>query len=454
MASPLLTYANNTLTAATNAKTAADGVMVSTNASLKAAQTTLGQKTYDLAAAVNKIAEIRSQLALIPTTDDGTALLAQLNAAIIDARAKQAAVLTAEEAVVAATADVAKASAVVGDSAARLADAKSVLAQITPGDDERQKLRAAGTAAPLLTLKADSAAALTAAPFTAADTRLDGDLPAKLRGRAEAGQDREVSLVRRREEVEQATHTATVDKAGAVEKQKDLLAKAQSALSDYVANAARRFNEAITLLTKVADPNQGALTPDEIKSIQSQNPDGTPDATLKTARETAADAAKDVDVALKALDLEQSKVEIAIVNAIATDADADPELDAAVIAARTAAATAAANLSNKRGAYSAAAAATLDKWEAAVPDPTFQLLADFHTAKQILTALSTEDPATRIADLDAAEAALVTALTAADKQVRTLDRLREETARDSALAAAAAGAGSRRAFSALRGDFE
>ncbi len=454
MANPLLTYANNVLTAANTAKTAADAVMVSTKASLRAAQTTLGQKTQDLAAALKTIADIRSQLALISTTDDGTALLTQLNAAIIDVRAKQAAVLAAEEAVAAATSEVAKASAVLGDTSARLADAKAALAQATTDDAARQSLRAAGTSPPLSTLKADAAAALSAAPFTTADARLNTDLPAKLRARAEAGFDREATLVVKRQGVDDAAQAAIETQLSAVEKRQRLLGDAQAQLSDYVLNARQRFDQARALLTRVADPSQSSLTADETKSIHSQNPDGTPNATLKTARETVADAAKDVDAAQKTLDDDKAKVEVAILTALAADVDADPELDAGVIAARAAVAASTTDLTNKLNAYTAATPATLHAWEAAVPDGTFQLLADFNAAHQALTKLSTDDPATLIAHLDAAETALVTELTAADKAARTLSRLREESAKDAALAQAAASGASRRGFSALRGDFE
>ena len=454
MASPLLTYANNVLSAANTAKTAADAAVTAAKTNLKTAQTTLGQKTQDLGAALKVIADIRAQLALISTTDDGTALLTQLNAAIIDARAKQAAALAAEDAVAAATSEAAKASAVLGDIGARLAGANAALAQITTDEAARQVLRTAGGSPPLSTLKANATAALSAAPFTTADARLNTDLPVKLRGRADAGFDREATLVIKRQDVDNAAEAAIGNKLSAVEKQQRKLADAQARLSDYVLNARQRFDQAIVLLTRVADPSQGSLTSDEIKSIQSENPDGTPNAALKTARETVADAAKDVDAAQKTLDDDKAKVDIAILNALAADIDADPELDAGVIAARAAAAASTTNLTNKQNAYAAATPATLRAWEAAVPDATFQLLADFHTANQLLTKLSTDDPATLIANLDTAETDLVTALTAADKAARTLNRLREESAKDSSLAEAAANAAPRRTFSALRGDFE
>ena len=112
---------------------------------------------------------------------------------------------------------------------------------------------------------------------------------------------------------------------------------ADAAFRDYVVNAKNRFDQALAVAARIADPTQNPLTDAEKASIHHKKPDGSTDAALQTERNDAAAARKAVATAQLDVDARQTDLDIARLKVKAANIDlADPDTDPAVVAAKAA----------------------------------------------------------------------------------------------------------------------
>jgi hypothetical protein len=190
------------------------------------------------------------------------------------------------------------------------------------------RLRHKLTKPPLSTMMADATAALAGNPWTDAKARIEADIPQDLL--ACARERAAVELKRLENDNTKVTETAT--RLGAVladaDNRQQLFDSADAAFRAYVVNAKNRFDQALAIAARVADPKQNPLTAAENASIH--------DTALLAERTKAANARKDIATAQIKVDVKQTDVDIARLKALAIDIDADPETDANVVAARAA----------------------------------------------------------------------------------------------------------------------
>jgi hypothetical protein len=449
---PLVQFWNDTLTAANAAKQDADTKLKAAQDDLKAKRDALAAASAALKVAQQKITDIRSKLANIPTGADGQVLLDQFHQATLDLRQAQGAVVLAEADVASSTADNAKAAAHVSGASAAVASATSSLAGAKPLAATRDALKESAGRAPASTLKADAQNALANPPATTAGDRLKNDFPAPLFKRAEAGAASEFGRLNRLQDTASTAEDLISTARGAVDKARLGLSRAVAQLQACVQDGAKNLSQAVQTLGSVADPNRAALTADEINSIASKDKNGVVDAHLQQARSDAADHSTAVVNGQAKVDDLQADLDQARLNARAKGLDdAGVEADAAVTAARDALTQPTADLNDAKNHFTAADKAALADWVAAVPDANWQLFADFSSASSTLDDLSADDAAALTQKVTDAENALVTALTSSLKDAAA--PIREESARLSSVRDAQQTALSRRAFSALRGDF-
>ncbi|MDQ3775214.1 MAG: hypothetical protein M3461_13105 [Pseudomonadota bacterium] len=296
---------------------------------------------------------------------------------------------------------------------------------------------------PLSTMVADATAALAANPWTDANARIEADIPLELL--ACARERANVELKRLENDNKKVAETANL-----LGNEQQLFDNADAAFRDYVVNAKGRFDQALAIAARVADPKQNPLTEAQKLSINNAALEKEPvldagDAAV--ARQVVATAQIDVDA-------KQTDLDVARLKALARDIDKDPEtdpVDLAVIAAIAALDTANTTLDNAKTAFTADMQTLLTDWETAVPDTAWRNLADFEEATRLLIGLRT-DPAPLVTAMDDAEAALVAALSTAEKAGRTLSLLESEALKAASKARFDTGSLPRRALSALRGD--
>jgi hypothetical protein len=453
MAAPttLLECAQQQHTACGQQKTVAQTRLSQAQQRVGATQAAHAQATAAFATLEQEVASIREQLAKIVTPADGEALLEKLELAIIALRASQAALLSAEEDKRAAQDELDQATVALRLAETALASVTAVLEETVSRDKQRNDARSAVTKAPLSTLPATAATELTGAVFTAARTRIEGDIPAALITRARERRDAQgKSLSALRTTVSDAEDAANSEAntnggaAGKIEAPRSDFLRKEALLFDYVSRGKERYDRALALLTRIADPKKPQLTDAQKARIN--------DATLQTAREAAATKEHEHDAARNAVAEKQAALEVALLKARAADLDADANLDADVIAAQAALAIAKTDLAAAEAAYTAAMKTTLNTWEAAVPDSAWHDLANFEEARELLTTLKDITPGALGTALTAAEQALVTALVVADKRDRTARFLQEHQAQQAAKWTNAQSLTAQRLFSALRGD--
>jgi len=405
-----------------------------------------------LAALDADMTSIRKQLAATVTPEDGAALLQQLQDDITSSRKTTALLAQAERDLAAAKADTDIAAAEVQRITTALASATAAWKDAQVQDKRRTDLKNQLAQPPLSSIVADAATAAGGPAFTAAKTRLENDLPVALKTQAEerlttegarsaaSANDYQQALT-----VLEARQSSDGGINGPVATLQSDFQRADAAFTAYVTGAIDRLKQASALLAKVADPTVAPLTPAQTARIHDPGlvANATAAAALEAARNDAA-----VTLAQKQAALDQ-----AIRQAIAANVDVDPNTDLGVQGATTDRNTAQSALTTAQNAYTPAIEKEARDWEVTVPDATWQLLRDFERANALLAALQSPTPAALAAALDSAENALVTALIAADKSVRTLDALGTASVKQAAMAAYESAAADGRQFSAVRGDF-
>lgn len=304
---------------------------------------------------------------------------------------------------------------------------------------------------PAGSLKSRAQAVLAAAdpldPFPAAESRIQGDIPAALLDRAGSRAGDEKQRARAAADARrQAENFLLQFRKSELGPEVELevaaagLAEVEDALSGVVLRGQDRFDQALGLLAGIAASRQ--LTAAEKAAIAAAGADGADAALLEAARDekAAALAKKEADLAAKKLEL------------LAANVDADVDADPAVVLLQGEADDLADELDTAQGNFKPADRAALDAWEAAVPDFVWSNLAAFERASYLLLDLAGLDYPGFGNALGTREDQLVTALKNADKSRRTRETLLGRVAGSRPAAEVAAAFLDRREAAALRGD--
>lgn len=399
-------------------------------------------------------AGIRQKLSAIPTPADGETLLAQLEQTIIQSRAKQAEIVTAQTALIVAQTEAGSAQSDLAASSAELPGADAALKKADPASTQRAAWDTALGGPPLASIKTSATNAIDTtdlvegAAFTAAKTRIEADIPAKLLARAQDRRHAQSDRIANSTAARQAADVAVVaerDAHGglaviAADRWADLIS-AETAVRDFINSAQSRLDQAITTLVQV--PGNAPLTVQQRASIEA-----TGDNALKTKRETAATNEQDVADKRKDLEAKQKELDEAILSLMADPDDTTKQTTKGTKQSNVTAAEGL--LATAETAYTTVQRALMDAWEAAVPDTTWQLLDDYEGAVEILQAMPT--PATLRTALQTAETNYVTAQLTADKSADVLAALMAEQAKRAAQEESARQTSGASLFGALRGD--
>lgn len=445
----LLELATLEVTAATAVLDAAQGGLKAAQDGLAAATATatdLGKQLVDLTGSERAT---REALAASPTQADGVVLLKRVEGLVIQRRALERRILQTSEQIEIGRRAVSAMQAELGRSTAQRTRATADLAT-----EQKQADRdVAGTRAAVLrdlagspasSLQANATATRGGTSFMDAKLRVETDIPGDLitrsrdRGDREAGRDAAIrSAAGDAERALAAVLAATGGATGTAAQKQDAFDRADSAIRDYVQRATERLNRAIGLLSGIT--SAPPLSGNAIAAIGAAAAPAS--IILEKARD---DAQADVDAMQAALDA-------ARLAAIAVNPDA-VERSAAVGAARSDLRAATLTLNIAEGALTQADRDAVDAWEAAVPDSSWRLLADFETARRILDDVAALDPTTLGSDLAAAEVDLAAARQAERKAERAVARLQATVRQRSDRAETAAQTQQAHLFSALRGD--
>jgi hypothetical protein len=454
------TFQNNQLS---SALTAAQTAVTSKQSVWSAAVATRDDLVSQLAAKTADSADVRKKLAAATTPEDVESLRVQLENDIIDSRTLTGELVEAKRLVAVAKSELDVATSEVQRLTTALAASSTALDNAKDQDKRRTALKATFASAPLATVGADAAAVEASVLFGSAQTRLQGDaaanppvvgdIPKQLVTEAE----KRLATERKRlglsfMELDQAQglvgdkQNSDNGVAGAVSEMWTKFQQADDAFTIFVTTAVDRLKQAKTILAKVADPTVSPLTPAQSAQIQ--------DATLVGKAGTA--ATQEALVNVDSQDLAQKQAALDQGNRQAISAN----IDLPTFPPTTAVDNARATLNTDRQGYTAGMEHDARVWEAAVPDSTWRLLADFETAKDILDYLqhpaapdNPDDPGQLLKDLNKAESDLVTALLASDKSDRTVAWLQTQVAKWAAITKWELSAIEDRRFSAVRGDF-
>jgi hypothetical protein len=443
------------------AQTAAQNDLTAAQLALATAKSNLTADLKTFSDLGTKIQEARAKLATTTVPADVVALNLKIRNWMIQQRTAQGAVLDDHDAVDWAQASADAATAVMARTTARLADAEAKLTAAKEANRQRQAMRTALFLAPFDTLQAD-ANTLGSTTKPNADATMAANFPGDMLKIAGLRHARRVEFLDDRRGGVELAETAVGSAAntdggkdGAAANAGVAFRQAERNVKDYVASAKQRYDKAAATLRALEaiklDPtnNTDVLTAAQKTDVN--------DAGQAAARSTAEGNAEPIDTdrgtvetALKALDAQ-------IITAIQTDVDTLSS-DAGVTAKRTALVGAVQTLKADQDTFVAGDKATLDAWEAIVPDPAWQTVVDYYAALATVDDLKTTKihPATDadslIKILDDAEKAYGDALAAAAKARRRADYLADQVTLRQARLDAATTAYSARALSAVRGD--
>jgi hypothetical protein len=433
---------------------------------LKAGNDAVDAAKKDQADAADKLAradraarEIRAKLAEIPMPADGAALIEALEGEIVEAHTQEARALDAEARIAAgrvradrAAREEARAGADVALAEARKASADKKHDEYANTDTTTPPKKPKGwkptATTDLASLPQDALDLLNDAAknhdFTAARTRVEGDIPAALLTRARARGQRELDMLdgaraaRQTKEDDLATELATSGgKAGAVVEKRVAFARAEAALRDFVMRAKEETEQAVSTFKAIAAaPPLTQAVKDRIAALTADGAAALP-------------AEQERDTARAAVQAKQAQVD-ARIEAV-RDAAGDVATDAQVATLTGELATLTGTLDTKQAAFDAVKA-DLDAWEAAVPEATWTALFALDEARRTLERLGAIVPATLVSDFDSAEDAYATRLGEAAAAARKAIDLEDDVAVRSAGVDALLDAKRRRVISALRGD--
>lgn len=408
----------NLLALHTARRAAAEAARSKAEARLAAAQESIASAQKSKLADANttanleaEIAVLRAQLANPPTAADGEAMLAELEEKLIQLRALQSRQLGHDQAVASGQASISAASREITALQSREREAATAEASAKKRADRITAATDSLVAPPFDTLQAAATAAWDGR--IAAEERVKADIPAALLERARNRRVRASEELSRRK----AAFASTQDLGPT--KNEAQTQRAEDALFGYLAQAKARLDQAAAVLARVADPAVSPLT--DAARARIEDTDVVSKGTAAAAKEKARDDAQAfVDAAQAALDA-------AIVKALTTDPDTDPPTVSAVSDAQSALNLAVTALATAASNFSADERTDLDKWEAAVPEPTWRMAVDLEEAVAALVELKETDPATLAPPLQAAEAAWAAQVWTAGIADRARIRFESET---------------------------
>lgn len=385
-------------------------------AQLLAAEAAQRGAAIDVRTQGDAVSAARSALSAIAMPADGDPLLTNMETALAALAAAQATLADGELAVLGLRAELARQEKRTRSLDLALAEAQNALATETTRASARAAMTDALTTGAQATLAADAAAALTASEATAR-ARVESEFPTS----GTAAKDFLKRARARRAIVEDSSTAAATVATLAHAASNSALAQAQLAYDAAVA-AVRRTADAAPILA--AD----AATLAMLAALPAPNPpDSFPiltkwqrallhDTSKKAAREDALAKLAAIDAAQIAVRAKQTAYDAALHAAMAAEPDKTvAELDATTLSTERGKLDGKlAELATARAAISATESATLQAWFAAVPETLWQALESLDTATARLGALKgPPTPADLITSMNNAEAALVTALTAA-----------------------------------------
>jgi len=396
--------------------------------------------------------QLRAQLRAFVTPSDAEKTLQDLSDNTIKLRGAQKQYLDAGRQLDIAQRALVRVQARVTRAAAADVQAAAVLAWATKDDSDNDGWRQAIKQAPLPAVPGEASTALTDpnGPDHNAAAKLGTDLPAKLlqrageRGRAVRTQ--AVNARVRQHWIEDLSDTTIKNQTKSeVPQRRTAYQRSQAAIRDYVTNAAAAYRRALDLLDAI--PTAPALTGDEQTAVTAAT-----DPINNVNRANAADKERDVAAAADALDAAEWELEKAVLQALTADPDAT---DASWAAKRADRDQKQGDLTAKKTAFTTEMQVALARWELAVPDSTWQLVADLLEAEAILGQLKDVDPSDQTGlpkTLADAEQAYATALQTDSKQGRANQIAQDAIADYSDQAAATGSAAPAAEFSAVRGD--
>jgi hypothetical protein len=448
---PLQAYAKAEQQKLKDARAEASQTALAAEKNYADARDTLGKANNAFAALERDVAKIRKELSEAETPAEGEAKIKELADKIVTMRTKSAEILKAEEDAEVARAGSEQSGAELKRMEALLAVADASLVEVEAQAARLKAMIEALGKDPLLTLKQKATDALNHDPFKKAKTRIEKDVPEPLHKRARERRQIEIDSLRFQQGIADTANSLVATElntngglSGKAEKLKAEYERASAALRDYVGKAKERYDYALALAARVADPGNEPLTANQFARIH--------DATLVLDGGDAADLEKLRDDARSHVKDMEAEVEKAILMARAAHVDADPELNDGVKDARK-------HLKDADDARKVAETnfltkhqKNLDTWEAEVPDPTWRQLADFEESQQVLTSLGSIVGQDFVDHLNLAESAFAAALADAARSARTLRALEAERQAREARVEFEAAAAPRLNFSALRGD--
>ncbi|HEX7242971.1 MAG TPA: hypothetical protein VF263_21970, partial [Longimicrobiaceae bacterium] len=362
-------------------RTAAQTAVADAQTALGAARDSQKAHSEDLAAAQKEIAAKRAELAATEVPANAEALLAEITSLQTQARAIQALVLDDRTAVAHAEAELAAANATLSRAAAELAAAEADFEAVVAESAQLDTLKAAATAGPAATLRADAADALTDPPYTTAKTRVEADVPEKLLEAARASVAAENARVARLEASLNAAQDLLADELetsggldGTVVKQRLAFDRAEADLREWVTGGPQRLRRAADLLTAVL-VGDGLFTAAEAAHLADQDAVdlGEPAAELRVTREEKRQAALEAEADLEDATLAARAPDpLADVAAVQEVSDAQDALD-----------TAAGELLTAQAAYGTDEA-DFTGWASAVSDGVWRKVLGFVEAEAIL----------------------------------------------------------------------
>lgn len=455
MADTLLQFWNQQLAIYQAEQTNAQSDLAKAQAALQTINAKLATDLTALDKACADIASARAKLAVTTIPADANALIAQITQLIIDQRRLQGVVLDDQEQASDDQVAIDSANATLTRANARVASMQATIAAGQGDADRRESYRAATTAPPLSTLKADATAYLASATVTHANTRLGKNFPAQIITIAGKRHDTRISQMKSFQTdldhaldalaTEEATDTGL---AGVAYQKKVLFQHAQDDVAKYVATAWNRFTKAkgVMAMLEAIELDPSGTVPDVLSAAEKAQL--TALAGTGAAAEGTAEA---LDTDLNGVFTAVAALDAQILTSIAANVDT-LSTDPNIAAKRTAIGTAQTAFTNALSAFVAANKKDLDAWEAVIPDAAWKVLLDFEESTASLNDLAATDPAALVTAMDTAESDYVTALGAAAIAQRRIDYIGDAIAYRQERLDAAQAALAGRLPSAVRGD--
>jgi hypothetical protein len=392
-------FADNEVEAYTAARKASQSALADAQKALADAQEQAQSDAAGLDKADQAVRAARAKLAGAELPADATKYADDLEQALAGLHTAGGKQLQSELALAEAQAAAAAAEASAAGLTQELTDLEAAQKAAEEDEKKTEKWAKAVGDLPLKTLDKDAATYLTSQEYKDADARLDDDFPPELRQRAESRLDYERKRRQRDEELVgklqgdldngRAAHDGL---AGEVAKDRTAYEQARSELEQFALEAPEWFSHAKGLIKGIkAAPTLTAAEKQRITRTDIVNA-GKQAATLEDTRDKARDAYED-----QLLQVEEARIDV-LENAPDTK---DPDAEPAVAALLGPLNTKEGELGNAENDLAQKRAA-LDTWEATVPDPSWQLLADFSEATYLLQALARTNPyttSTAVADL-------------------------------------------------------